>query len=390
MAGAAAVAPRSSLLRYAGEHATRVGLRGATMLARPAASRHDAGRRPRRAARHEPRAVQDGRSTASRTGVFQGKIIVEPVAQKTDGKMKPRRCSCSDDGARCTTSRSSRSSPTTWTAAMARPAAQLDERPAVLPVAARHPAPRPKLLVQAFLGEAIESLPRGRRAALIERGRGLARQRRRLIVGRPSSGPSPGHPDEAQSSRLPLWKVSTGTRHPIVIRRSTARLGLAGASSRDGSAIPKGGLNHERTRAQPYDVEAIRPISRSCRRQVYGKPLVYLDNAASAQKPQRGDRRAWSTPMRDEYANVHRGLHFLANAATEAYEGARETVRRFLNAPSTDEIIFTRSATEAINLVARLLRRGSRSGRATRSCSRSWSTIPTSCPGTSCASATAR
>jgi cysteine desulfurase/selenocysteine lyase len=84
---------------------------------------------------------------------------------------------------------------------------------------------------------------------------------------------------------------------------------------------------------------------------VYGKPLVYLDNAASAQKPRAVlDRieRAYT----QEYANVHRGLHYLANAATEAYEGARETVRAFINAARSEEIVFTRNATEAINLVA--------------------------------------
>ena len=85
--------------------------------------------------------------------------------------------------------------------------------------------------------------------------------------------------------------------------------------------------------------------------QVYGKPLVYLDNAASAQKPQAVlDRlnEAYTT----QYANVHRGLHYLANEATEAYEGAREKVAAFLNAGRKEEIIFTRNATEAINLVA--------------------------------------
>ena len=85
--------------------------------------------------------------------------------------------------------------------------------------------------------------------------------------------------------------------------------------------------------------------------QVYGKPLVYLDNAASAQKPHAVlDRlnQAYTT----QYANVHRGLHYLANEATEAYEGAREKVAAFLNAGRKEEIIFTRNATEAINLVA--------------------------------------
>ena len=100
-----------------------------------------------------------------------------------------------------------------------------------------------------------------------------------------------------------------------------------------------------------YDVARIREDFPILAMQVYGKPLVYLDNAASAQKPQAVlDRLAHAYTA--EYANVHRGLHYLANAATEAYEGAREKVRVFLNAERTEEIIFTRNATEAINLVA--------------------------------------
>src|SRR5262245_52632453 len=100
-----------------------------------------------------------------------------------------------------------------------------------------------------------------------------------------------------------------------------------------------------------YDVARIRADFPALAMQVYGKPLIYLDNAASAQKPRVVlDRleRAYT----GEYANVHRGLHYLANAATEAYEGAREKVRGFLNAEAADEIVFTRNATEAINLVA--------------------------------------
>ena len=103
--------------------------------------------------------------------------------------------------------------------------------------------------------------------------------------------------------------------------------------------------------AAPYDVERLRADFPILAERPYGKPLVYLDNAASAQKPKAVlDRLTHAYEY--EYANVHRGLHYLANAATEAYEGARETVRRFLNAASSDEIVFTRSATEAINLVA--------------------------------------
>ena len=100
-----------------------------------------------------------------------------------------------------------------------------------------------------------------------------------------------------------------------------------------------------------YDVEAIRRDFPILSREVYGKPLVYLDNGASAQKPQ-AVIDAITHAYTQEYANVHRGLHFLSNAATDAYEKARETVRGFLNAPSVDNIVFTKSTTEAINTVA--------------------------------------
>jgi cysteine desulfurase / selenocysteine lyase len=100
-----------------------------------------------------------------------------------------------------------------------------------------------------------------------------------------------------------------------------------------------------------YDVERIRADFPILGRQVHGKPLVYLDNGASAQKP-RVVLDAINEAYGNEYANVHRGLHYLSNTATAKFEDAREIVRRFLNAPSTDEIIFTRNVTEAINLVA--------------------------------------
>ncbi|MEO0910050.1 MAG: aminotransferase class V-fold PLP-dependent enzyme, partial [Pseudomonadota bacterium] len=85
-----------------------------------------------------------------------------------------------------------------------------------------------------------------------------------------------------------------------------------------------------------YDVDAIRADFPILSREVHGKPLVYLDNGASAQKPQ-AVIDAVSHVYSNEYANVHRGLHFLSNAATEAYENSREIVRKFLNAPSVDE-----------------------------------------------------
>ncbi|MGA2492204.1 MAG: cysteine desulfurase [Roseiarcus sp.] len=105
------------------------------------------------------------------------------------------------------------------------------------------------------------------------------------------------------------------------------------------------------TPTAPYDVEAIRADFPILSERPYGKPLVYLDNAASAQKPRAVIARMVHA-YEHEYANVHRGLHYLANAATEAYEAARERVRSFLNAASSDEIVFTRSASEAINLAA--------------------------------------
>ncbi|MFC4351611.1 aminotransferase class V-fold PLP-dependent enzyme [Fodinicurvata halophila] len=86
-------------------------------------------------------------------------------------------------------------------------------------------------------------------------------------------------------------------------------------------------------------------------REVYGRPLVYLDNAASAQKP-RQVIQAMNDVMEGCYSNVHRGVHKLSQESTDLYEGARERIAGFINADSADEIVFTRGATEAINLVA--------------------------------------
>jgi cysteine desulfurase / selenocysteine lyase len=105
------------------------------------------------------------------------------------------------------------------------------------------------------------------------------------------------------------------------------------------------------TSSAGYNVEAIRRDFPILSRQVYGKPLVYLDNGASAQKPKVVLDTIQHAYAQD-YANVHRGLHFLSNASTDAYEKARETVRRFLNAGTTEEIVFTSNTTAAINTVA--------------------------------------
>ncbi|MCC6520023.1 MAG: cysteine desulfurase [Tabrizicola sp.] len=100
-----------------------------------------------------------------------------------------------------------------------------------------------------------------------------------------------------------------------------------------------------------YDVEKIRADFPILKRQVNGKPLVYLDNGASAQKPQ-VVIDAVTRGYAEEYANVHRGLHFLSNLATEKYESTRSVIARFLNAASEEEIVFTTGTTEAINLVS--------------------------------------
>ena len=103
--------------------------------------------------------------------------------------------------------------------------------------------------------------------------------------------------------------------------------------------------------SKPFDVDTIRTDFPILYREVNDKPLVYLDSAASAQKP-RAVIEAMDHCLRFEYANVHRGIHYLSNTATQRYEDAREATRRFLNASDVDEIIFTKNATEAVNLVA--------------------------------------
>lgn len=100
-----------------------------------------------------------------------------------------------------------------------------------------------------------------------------------------------------------------------------------------------------------FDLVKIRADFPILSRQVNGKPLVYLDNGASAQKP-RQVIEAVTRAYEDEYANVHRGLHFLSNLATENYERVRAIIARFLNAPREDEVIFTSGGTEGINLVS--------------------------------------
>jgi cysteine desulfurase/selenocysteine lyase len=107
-----------------------------------------------------------------------------------------------------------------------------------------------------------------------------------------------------------------------------------------------------------FDVDRVREDFPLLRQQVHGKPLVYLDNAATSQKPQ-VVIDALTRYYAEENSNVHRGVHFLSEQATEAYEAARAKVRRFLNAADTREVIFVRGATEGINLVAQSYGRAS-------------------------------
>ena len=100
-----------------------------------------------------------------------------------------------------------------------------------------------------------------------------------------------------------------------------------------------------------YDVEKVRGDFPILSRTVHGKPLVYLDNGASAQKP-RAVIEAVTRGYSEEYANVHRGLHYLSNLATDKYEAVRGIIARFLGAPDHDEIVFTTGATQGINLVS--------------------------------------
>ena len=128
---------------------------------------------------------------------------------------------------------------------------------------------------------------------------------------------------------------------------SDTALGVAGAARpASGPAVGRAGQG-----AGTFDVERIRQDFPILRRQIRGRPLVYLDNAATTQKPQ-AVLDALTEYYTSSNANVHRGVHLLSELATEAHEAARERVRAFLNARSTREIVFTRNSTESINLVA--------------------------------------
>ena len=241
---------------------------------------------PNCASREIFRAVVDDRGHS----VFQGRIIVRPKAQKTDAKMMTRALLLSDE-AEADNKPELEIFADDVTCGHGATTGALDES-LLFYLRARGLSEKEAqaLLIQAFVGEAIES----------DRQRRLARTRD--LGGAALAG-------------------GTGmTMHPAVLNGS-------------------------------YDVARVREDFPALALKVYGKPLVYLDNAASAQKPNAVLDRM-TEAYKSEYANVHRGLHYLANAATEAYEGGRAKVAKFLNAARTEEIVFTRNATEAINLVA--------------------------------------
>ncbi len=135
----------------------------------------------------------------------------------------------------------------------------------------------------------------------------------------------------------------------------------------DGATAPSprhaGGGTGSAQLAPAYDLARVREDFPILARQIHGRPLVYLDNAASTQKP-RAVIDAISECYDGYYANVERGVHTLSQLSTEAREGARETVRRFLSAGHADEIVFVRGTTEAVNLVAMSWGRGEQGGRA--------------------------
>ena len=136
------------------------------------------------------------------------------------------------------------------------------------------------------------------------------------------------------------------------------------------------------TASLPLDVPRIRQDFPALTTPFHGKRLIYLDSAVSGLTPRPVVERM-AHYQSYEHTNVHRGVSTLSQEATDRFEEAREKVRAFINAPSAVQIIWTRGTTESINLVAQTFGRARGGGRATRSCSRPWSTTPTSCPGRS-------
>ncbi len=164
----------------------------------------------------------------------------------------------------------------------------------------------------------------------------------RTSLGPASAGRAPSSPRSwkacRRTSRRRCWSAASDRRLEEICTVSAGTLTRSAATAGHNAA-------------QAFDVEAVRRDFPVLQREVYGKPLVFLDSAASAQKP-RQVMAAMTRMAETCYANVHRGVHRLSQESTDLFEQARERVAEFLNAGSADEIVFTRGATEAINLVA--------------------------------------
>ena len=256
-------------------------------------------------------------------GVFQGKVIVRPDAQKTDGKQMAQALMLSED-AEFDSKPELEIYADDVVCGHGSTAAEIDEDMLFYLRSRGIPLEEARaLLIESFIGEAIDK---------------VEDERLREALG--------GHRQAPAGAAL----GRTGPRR-CVERRRTHMTAMIKETDIAGEAA--------------YDVEAIRADFPILFREVYGKPLVYLDNGASAQKP-RSVLDAIDYAYKMEYANVHRGLHFLSNAATAHYEDARETVRRFLNAPSVEEIIFTRNADRGHQSRRQLVRHGLQAGRRDR------------------------
>ena len=303
---------------------------GVSLARQPGPCGYDACRDPQGDALRKPRTLQAHPRRRSDRACFRARSIVAPGAQKTDGKMMSPRY-------------------------FPRPTA---------------PSMYNKPELEIFADDVVC----GHGATV-----GLSQRRTALLPAGPVASPR-------KRLRLLLLEAFRGgsdrrCRHGRDPRSSDTRWASAWGDGCDSDRTVSEMLD------QPtYDVALIRadfPALTSVK--PYGKPLVYLDNAASVQKPRAVIERMVARPTSTEYANVHRGLHYLANAATDAYRGgarAGPLLPQCWN-PSMRSSSRARRP-RSINLVSSFLRLAERiSARATRSCSPSWSTMPISCPGIS-------
>ncbi len=161
-----------------------------------------------------------------------------------------------------------------------------------------------------------------------------------ILAGIPSFIGSPQIPYGQPGTNEASYYFLNDVNHPLTGKQDANVNNSSPANNKAGLAKP------------PFDVNLVKKDFPILQEQVNGKPLIWLDNAATTQKPKAVIDRV-SYYYEHENSNIHRAAHELAARATDAYEGAREKVRRFLNAASVNEIVFVRGTTEAINLVAK-------------------------------------